>query len=407
MSVFFGETQAMESTKKHSFKENLEHFWDYHKWKVIIGAFLVVMLGIAFFQSATNAEPDANVMYIGTKMVTAVERDELDASARSFITDLDGDGKKTLRMKELVISAPELSVNDKQAVSYQYNYDVLQSFQAEITAGESVVYIVDESYYSKLKELENDILAPLENVFGKPLENAFEDGYGIYIKYLDFAYLPGFDSLPRESILCIRRRPAEGEVKYNKSDEKYDNNIKFVKELVEYSSPKNYERPVIELVLSTGRKLYSTAQNRIDNSIYRVLRDHDDRVVATVNYREFPLASRTNSAGELEDYLEDDALAELFRIAKEESAIMLLDGPSYAHLSKSGVLTKLSDAVSASYLPKDADSYGARFNRMHAFELDGLCYTDSANGTLMLCLSSAADEQTREAFELLFAFNGN
>lgn len=397
----------MQSTQKHTFKENLAHFWEYHKWKVIIGAFLAVMLGIAFFQSATNPEPDVNVMYIGTRMVTAVERDALDASAKSFITDLDGDGKKSLRLKELVISAPELTVNDKQAVSYQYNYDVVQSFQAEITAGESVVYLVDESYYSKLKELENDILVPLENVFGQPLENAFEDGYGIYIKYFDFAYLPGFESLPRESILCIRRRPAEGEVKYNKSDEKYDNNIKFIKELVDYRSPKNYERSVVNLVLSTGRKLYSTAQNRIDNSIYWLLRRNDDQVVATVNYREFPLASRTNSAGEIEDYIEEDALAELYRIATEESAIMLLDGPFYAYLSENGALKKLSDAVSSTYLPKDADSCGARFNRLHSFELDGLCYTDSANGTLMLCLSSAADERTEKAFELLFAYSGN
>ena len=397
----------MQSTQKHTFKENLAHFWEYHKWKVIIGAFLAVMLGIAFFQSATNPEPDVNVMYIGTRMVTAVERDALDASAKSFITDLDGDGKKSLRLKELVISAPELTVNDKQAVSYQYNYDVVQSFQAEITAGESVVYLVDESYYSKLKELENDILVPLENVFGQPLENAFEDGYGIYIKYFDFAYLPGFESLPRESILCIRRRPAEGEVKYNKSDEKYDNNIKFIKELVDYRSPKNYERSVVNLVLSTGRKLYSTAQNRIDNSIYWLLRRNDDQVVATVNYREFPLASRTNSAGEIEDYIEEDALEELYRIATEESAIMLLDGTSYAYLSENGALKKLSDAVSSTYLPKDADSCGARFNRLHSFELDGLCYTDSANGTLMLCLSSAADERTEKAFELLFAYSGN
>ena len=397
----------MQSTQKHTFKENLAHFWEYHKWKVIIGAFLAVMLGIAFFQSATNPEPDVNVMYIGTRMVTAVERDALDASAKSFITDLDGDGKKSLRLKELVISAPELTVNDKQAVSYQYNYDVVQSFQAEITAGESVVYLVDESYYSKLKELENDILVPLENVFGQPLENAFEDGYGIYIKYFDFAYLPGFESLPRESILCIRRRPAEGEVKYNKSDEKYDNNIKFIKELVDYRSPKNYERSVVNLVLSTGRKLYSTAQNRIDNSIYWLLRRNDDQVVATVNYREFPLASRTNSAGEIEDYIEEDALEELYRIATEESTIMLLDGPSYAYLSENGALKKLSDAVSSAYLPKDADSCGARFNRLHSFELDGLCYTDSANGTLMLCLSSAADERTEKAFELLFAYSSN
>lgn len=397
----------MQSTQKHTFKENLAHFWEYHKWKVIIGAFLAVMLGIAFFQSATNPEPDVNVMYIGTRMVTAVERDALDASAKSFITDLDGDGKKSLRLKELVISAPELAVNDKQAVSYQYNYDVVQSFQAEITAGESVVYLVDESYYSKLKELENDILVPLETVFGQPLENAFEDGYGIYIKYLDFAYLPGFESLPRESILCIRRRPAEGEVKYNKSDEKYDNNIKFIKELVDYRSPKNYERPVVNLVLSTGRKLYSTAQNRIDNSIYWLLRRNDDQVVATVNYREFPLSSRTNSAGEIEDFIEEDALAELYRIATEESAIMLLNGPSYAYLSENGALKKLSDAVLSAYLPKDADFYGARFNRLHSFELDGLHYTDSANGTLMLCLSSAADEQTEKAFELLFAYSGN
>ena len=57
--------QAGEIVIDNPVLKKADNFWFYNKWKIIITAFAVIVLGVCIWQSCTKENYDATLMYAG------------------------------------------------------------------------------------------------------------------------------------------------------------------------------------------------------------------------------------------------------------------------------------------------------------------------------------------------------
>ena len=83
-----------------------DNFWFYNKWKIIITAFAVIVLGVCIWQSCTKENYDATLMYAGpydeinTKENFIAVQNALNAAIPE---DIDGNGEKSCDIVTLII----------------------------------------------------------------------------------------------------------------------------------------------------------------------------------------------------------------------------------------------------------------------------------------------------------------
>ena len=81
----------LEESNSNPFLAKLSNFWYYHKWKVIIGAFFAIVLGVGVFQMINREEVDEIVIVAAPVYLSAEEREALDRLITSQLPkDKDG-----------------------------------------------------------------------------------------------------------------------------------------------------------------------------------------------------------------------------------------------------------------------------------------------------------------------------
>jgi hypothetical protein len=162
-------------------------------------------------------------MYLGTAAITADGTNELENTVNGLIDDYNNDGEKNVDYLELT------------AASGDTTEALMQRFQAEVAAGDSVIYLIDENYYKELLEL--GVLSKLSDVLDdSDMPATTIDEYGVYVKELAISGTAGFDELPDSTILCIRRSPEQDEIKYNKKIDVYNANKQCFIKLITYKA---------------------------------------------------------------------------------------------------------------------------------------------------------------------------
>lgn len=211
---------------KPTLKSRLEDIWDTYKWLVILGACGVVALVVVCFQIFTASEARIRIMYTGSSYLDEYDRSRLQSNAKVIDTTLLTEGKSVVDLLELTV---QTKLSDDG--NFIYDQTMLTRFNAEVRTCESIIYIVEPSYYEKL--LDGGFVAPLNTVLDEYPEEAAADEYGLVLSMLDISSLPGFDSFDPSCVLCIRRPVADGEIKYI-DDAVYDANHEFFIKMVEY-----------------------------------------------------------------------------------------------------------------------------------------------------------------------------
>ena len=75
----------------------------------------------------------------------------------------------------------------------------------------------------------------MDAVFGEGKAPAGSiDGYGYALGSLDAKYLPGFDKIPEDMVVCLRRSPEQDEIKYDRETGFWENNKTAFVNLVTY-----------------------------------------------------------------------------------------------------------------------------------------------------------------------------
>ncbi len=188
------------------FLTKLENFWFYHKWKVIIIGFLLVIAIIWIVQTAMQNTADTTVILGGPYYSSVDVRGEMyEAFASVLPEDSDGDGEKEVEIVHFEIySEEQLKALKAPDTNYGVNSSNYKDFNSTIQYGEYSVCIIDRWLYDDLKKA--GAIRELSDIFGEEPENAI-DKYGIDFKSTAFAKsFKCFETLPDSTVLCFRTK---------------------------------------------------------------------------------------------------------------------------------------------------------------------------------------------------------
>jgi hypothetical protein len=222
----------MEAKEKLSFKEWCEHAWYYYKWLIIFGGLVVIFLVSAFIQMLIKPEPDVHILYTGKATASVKGVSELTKTVENLIEDYNNDGKK----KCDYIDITALSEEESGVVfNADINAAAIKRFETEIRAGDSIIFLLNEYYFKEALDL--GVLAKLSDVLDSTaMPQTTYNEYGVYLKDLDLYKAPGFNQLPGNTVVCIRRSPENDELKYQRTIEAYTANKLCFQKLITYKA---------------------------------------------------------------------------------------------------------------------------------------------------------------------------
>lgn len=226
---------------------------------IISIALIIALVIFAVVSCSRNDEPDVNILYVGPLKLSVSVQDLLQNSLQDMIPDTNGDGEKLLSVQsiaaetryenfpilgegdyvsngEIILADPSADVEYSQIiVNADLDSDTREQFNMAVTIGDSVIYFMEEYYFDLAMAMK--VIAPLDTVLDP--ENMPEnprDEYSVYLKDLDISSLPGFDTMPDDVIVCIRRFPNSeaGELLYGRTKEQYNANVELFNKLFAY-----------------------------------------------------------------------------------------------------------------------------------------------------------------------------
>ena len=89
----------MEGKKQYTFKEKLSNFLYYYKWHLIIGAFLLFLVGDWIHSIVTTVHPDYQVGVITEYALPQEASDAIQSTLEAQARDLNGDGKIVVKLR--------------------------------------------------------------------------------------------------------------------------------------------------------------------------------------------------------------------------------------------------------------------------------------------------------------------
>ena len=196
------------------FFENLDNFWYYHKWKVLITVFVVFVLSVCIFQSCTREKYDVQVLYAGPFSYSGSEKAAVAEDLEKVLPrDFDKDGEENVNFiaynvmsKEQIAELKEQLKNDPEnkdlILDTGYYASEHEMYSSAIMTGEYAVLLIDESLYQKLADDEGR-LRKLSDVFAEVPACAFSE-YGI--RFSETALYKNSEQLgrlPDSMVLCL------------------------------------------------------------------------------------------------------------------------------------------------------------------------------------------------------------
>ncbi len=243
-SAAFDEDEADDTpVEKVGFWEN---YWYHHKWKTIIIGFFAIVGIATLVQILTRTEPDINIMYAGPAYVPSAEYNELCAVFENIMPeDYNGDGKKSVAFKNLMIKSDMQIAADKTAaeqagVEYMLdsraNSESKSVFSTEILAGEYVVLLLDKSLYDEA--LTGGGLSPLSEVFDGEVMGA-ADEYSVRLGDMKlYKYYKAMQILPEDTLLCVRSVSTMKFFENSKKREKIrENHLDYIRSAAAFEYP--------------------------------------------------------------------------------------------------------------------------------------------------------------------------
>ena len=219
---------------KMSKQEKIKNFLYYNKVAIIVGAIIVVVLGVLIGQLVTKKTPDVYIMYAGRYYIDPKAYQGLDEFFVKYMNeDYNKDGEVFIEIINKTIKTYEQNKKEEEESNeelYMGNYsEELGVFQSEIAAGQSVILFIDTLLYENIKE--QNRLMPLSDVLGYTPDGAMDE-YGILLGNTPFANaIPEFKSMLDNTVVCIKRRVITCDQKV------YNNNLDAFKKLFEAEYP--------------------------------------------------------------------------------------------------------------------------------------------------------------------------
>lgn len=149
--------KAKEQVKALPFREKVKHYWNYYRIHFFVGLAALIIIGFSIHEIATKPQYDLNISCYFSTAVSEEAIDSICEIAKENIDDITGDG-------EVLV---ERVVNYFTVDSYsEQNQAVLTKFMAELSAGDSFVYIFDEKFFDFMKDNYSDCFEEVIDLSG-------------------------------------------------------------------------------------------------------------------------------------------------------------------------------------------------------------------------------------------------
>ena len=166
----------------------LDNFWYYHKWKVIIAAFFLVVLVIGLVQIFSRVEYDVYVTVAVPYTMNAEENGRFTELLQKFCPrDFNGDGDLLVYVQGYQVYSDSEYESEKAywevrseqfQINSVYNQSQIRAFDQYLMNGQSTLLLLSPYMFETKKD--NGHLLALVDVYGEdPLpEGVTADGYG-------------------------------------------------------------------------------------------------------------------------------------------------------------------------------------------------------------------------------------
>lgn len=214
-------------------KSKWDNFWFYHKWHILLGLFIALVLLVCLMQSRENKKDDVTLLFAGPYKLSATEVATLRAGLNQVMPeDFNGDGENYAEMVLMQIFSEEQEAEIRATpegeippylgyIDSYYNDEQVTSFDNLIMAGEYSLCILDPWLYERVKGAGG--FCKLSDVLGYTPETAVDE-YGILLAETDFAKAyPVCGVFPEGTLICLRTRGVMNTlINKKKSDREYD-----------------------------------------------------------------------------------------------------------------------------------------------------------------------------------------
>ncbi len=228
-----------------------DNFWYHNKWKVIIAAFLIIVISVGTYQILTREKGDIFVLYAGPDYVGGNSQPNIKSAIHSLgasYADHNGDGEVVVNFtvithmnNEQIAKANEKNTNI--VIDMGANSENLKKFNMEIFAGESIICMLDPGLYARVRDAGG--LMPLNKVFTKEEIGTLPvyDDYGIKLSETKFAkYYKDVGDLPDDTVLCVRAKSTSSIFTgREKSEKRHKINLKVFRDISLFEYPEGYD----------------------------------------------------------------------------------------------------------------------------------------------------------------------
>ena len=213
--------------EKASFVELVTTFVKEHRIAVFIVAFLLVAAVILTVQGLNKTDYEMYLMYCGPAYAasSAIYGNIVESAANAC---RDGDYAPEVAFSTIVYVSDELAdYYIKEGIEYNgaYNAEALQNFDYALAAGEYCILLLDRSLYDDTKHL--NVFVPLADL-DIDTEYAYDE-YALELSKLPLGDKKGFDSLPEDTVLVLRKKSFIQSLFANKKQiiERYEAQVDF------------------------------------------------------------------------------------------------------------------------------------------------------------------------------------
>ena len=383
------EQPETDESKKYSkrspgFGGWMEYIIEYYKWPILFGVVLVSAIIFAISQTASSSNPDLSMMYVGPFYMSPAEQDKLGQTVASLSGEKEGDYNEDGHFRYDFLDLTISHIRDQEGIEYTYDDQntAYTRYQTEMRAGDTVLYFLEPYFYRVA--LSEGIIAPLSEL---GIDSSLSyDGYGIPIGNLDCYELEGFNKMPAEAVVCLRRSPASDAISYGRSPESWEYHKDLFSKMVSYRSgsfvPDTETASDVTLLYVGEEPVYKSIRLPVEQLLNKLTADVNGDGKKRCNLREL---TRSGS-GLPADILNKQIRTEL---VTGGAFLMLLDENAYQYAKEHGLLAELPEelknAVGA------ADGVALRFNSLEIRNLEGFCDLEPIS---YLCLRKAPAEGT-------------
>lgn len=175
-------------------------------------------VNIIKYRDNTVVKYDADAMYADFRDADEETENALKEALKNLSDDYNGDG--------IILTDTEVFAfqgTGSEIIESSQNSEALQKFQTELYTGDSVIYLLDKELFDIC--LTEGLLTPFDEIFAEEdMPASVISGCGIYLSELDASSSEGFSSLPKDTVLCLRRSPENETLKYGRTQKTWEGN---------------------------------------------------------------------------------------------------------------------------------------------------------------------------------------